>query len=74
MIKQHLSLASPRYAATTNRHVEQLLAGLLVVALGTMIFRAILNASDDTMLAFVGTVLSFVLAASLFAGDAGRRR
>ena len=63
----------PRHAATINHRVESLLVGLFAMAMGVMIFRAILNAADDTMLALLGPVLLFLLAASLFSGDRRRR-
>jgi hypothetical protein len=63
----------PRHAATINHRVESLLVGLFAMAVGIMIFRAILNAADDTMLALLGPVLLFLLAASLFSGDRRRR-
>lgn len=73
MTTQHRSLGSPRYAVTANHRVEQLFVALFAVAIGLVIFRAILNAADDTMLALLGPVLLFLLAASLFSGDRRRR-
>lgn len=73
MATQHRSPGSPRNATAANGRGGQLLAGLFVVAMGIMIFRAILKATDDTMLALIGPVLVFLLVASLFAGDDRRR-
>lgn len=73
MTTQHHPHGLPRHAATINHRVEQLLVGLFVLVMGSIIFRAILTAADDTMLALLGPVLLFLLAASLFSGDRRRR-
>ena len=69
MTTQHRSPGSPRHPVTVNHRVEQLLAGLFVVAMGIVTFRVVLSAADDTMLALLGPVLVFLLGASLFSGD-----
>ncbi|WP_206239323.1 hypothetical protein [Novosphingobium terrae] len=73
MTSQHRSLGFPRHTVTTSHRAGQVLAGLIVVAMGFMIFRAILAAADDTMLAMLGLVLLFLMVASLLAGDRRRR-
>lgn len=73
MTTQHRSLGSPRHTVAANHRVGLWLAGLLVVAMGFAVFRAILLAADDTMLALLGLVILFLLAASLVAGDRRRR-
>jgi hypothetical protein len=73
MTTQHRPFGSPRHAATANHRLGQVLAGLFMAAVGIIIFRAILIAADDTMLALLGMVLLFLLAASLLTGDRRRR-
>ncbi len=73
MSTQHRPLGSPRHTAPANHRVEQLVVALFAVAMGIVVFRAILTAADDMMLALLGPVLMFLLAASLFSGDRRRR-
>jgi hypothetical protein len=73
MATRHHSLGFPLQATAANHRAGHLLAGLFVVAIGGMIFHAILKASDDTMLALLGPLLVFLAVASLFAGDGSRR-
>jgi hypothetical protein len=73
MTSQHRPLGFPRHTVTVPHRAGQVLAGLVVVAMGFMIFRAILAAADDTMLAMLGLVLLFLMVASLLAGDHRRR-
>jgi len=73
MTTQHRSPGSLRHAVTANHRIGQVLAGFFVVAMGFVIFRAILTAADDTMLALLGMVILFLLTASLLSGDSQRR-
>ena len=59
--------------AQPHRRLEQVLIALVVVVAGLAIFRAILLAADDAMLALLGPVVVFLSVASLFAGDTRRR-